>query len=99
MATSTSNTRSQSQQKRPATRSTTKAAHPCRFLKITGLRRTYRNGPFLRELEEAPFIRLLGYWLEKSGFEVGHRVRVEVSPSRLVVTPLEESTSVNTAER
>ena len=34
-----------------------------------------------------PFLRLRGRWLEELGFEPGVKVRVEVSPERLVITP------------
>jgi len=34
-----------------------------------------------------PFLRMRGRWLEELGFEPGVKVRVEVSPERLVITP------------
>ena len=35
-----------------------------------------------------PFLRMRGRWLEELGFEPGVKVRVEVSPERLVITPV-----------
>jgi Toxin SymE, type I toxin-antitoxin system len=37
--------------------------------------------------KEVPFVRLRGQWLEEVGFPVGARLRVEVAPGRLVLTP------------
>jgi len=36
-----------------------------------------------------PSLRLQGRWLERAGFPVGARVRVDVSPRRLVVEAIE----------
>ena len=33
----------------------------------------------------APFLRLKGRWLEKAGFSIGAKVRVDVTPGRLVI--------------
>jgi Toxin SymE, type I toxin-antitoxin system len=33
----------------------------------------------------APFLRLEGRWLDKAGFSIGARVRVDVTPGRLVI--------------
>jgi toxic protein SymE len=40
-----------------------------------------------RDLANAPWIRLTGRWLEDAGFEIASRIRVEVEPGRLVITP------------
>ena len=36
-----------------------------------------------------PSLRLQGRWLERAGFPVGTRVRVDVSPRRLIVEAIE----------
>ena len=36
----------------------------------------------------APCLRLAGKWLEKAGFAIGAKVRVDVSQGRLVIEPL-----------
>jgi hypothetical protein len=33
----------------------------------------------------APFLRLKGRWLDKAGFTIGSKVRVDVTPGRLVI--------------
>lgn len=38
---------------------------------------------------EVPLLRVQGKWMEQAGFKVGARVRVEVQPGRLIVTPEE----------
>lgn len=38
---------------------------------------------------QVPFLRVQGKWLAAAGFQVGDRVRVEVQPGRLIVTPEE----------
>ncbi len=38
-----------------------------------------------------PMIRLSGMWIEQAGFEPAHRIRIEVSPGRLVITPIDEA--------
>ncbi|WP_206128343.1 SymE family type I addiction module toxin [Burkholderia sp. Ac-20379] len=38
-----------------------------------------------------PMIRLSGKWIEKAGFEPAHRVRIEVTHGRLVITPIPEA--------
>ena len=35
--------------------------------------------------QPAPFLRLKGRWLEKAGFSIGAKVRVDVTPGRLVI--------------
>ena len=40
-----------------------------------------------RAQEPVPFLRLSGRWLEAAGFAIGAKVRVQVNPDRLVVTP------------
>jgi Toxin SymE, type I toxin-antitoxin system len=51
-------------------------------------RRGTRWEPLLPK--EVPFVRLRGQWLEEVGFPVGARLRVEVAPGRLVLTPAAE---------
>ncbi|MFC0402522.1 SymE family type I addiction module toxin [Paraburkholderia rhizosphaerae] len=36
---------------------------------------------------DAPWIRLAGRWLEKAGFPISGRVRVEVKQGKLTITP------------
>jgi toxic protein SymE len=36
---------------------------------------------------DAPWIRLSGRWLEKAGFEISSKIRVEVEEGKLVITP------------
>jgi Toxin SymE, type I toxin-antitoxin system len=36
-----------------------------------------------------PHIRLTGRWVEQAGFRVGTHVSVEVSPSRIVIEPID----------
>jgi hypothetical protein len=36
-----------------------------------------------------PFLRLQGRWLDRAGFSVGTRVRVDVSARRLIVEAIE----------
>jgi toxic protein SymE len=38
------------------------------------------------DLPPAPWIRLAGRWLEKAGFEINSRIRVEVQRGKLVIT-------------
>jgi toxic protein SymE len=65
-----------------------------RFVTISALRQPrpirnvhdmYRPRP---DLPPAPWIRLAGRWLEKAGFAIEGRVRVEVEHGRLVITPV-----------
>lgn len=49
----------------------------------------YTGGPAAQRL--VPFLRMRGAWLEAAGFHRGERVRVEVEPGRLVLTPLESA--------
>jgi hypothetical protein len=34
---------------------------------------------------DVPFLRLSGCWLERTGFAIGRRVKVEVSEARLLI--------------
>ena len=36
-----------------------------------------------------PFLRLSGRWLERAGFAIGRRVRVEVNERRLMIEPVD----------
>jgi hypothetical protein len=36
---------------------------------------------------DVPFLRLSGRWLERAGFAIGRRVKVEVSEGRLLIQP------------
>ena len=38
---------------------------------------------------QVPFVRMEGNWLENAGFRIGGKVRVQVEPGRLVLTPRE----------
>lgn len=40
-----------------------------------------------------PYVRLAGLWLARAGFPIGTRIAVTVSPSRIVLEPLEPSSS------
>jgi len=40
---------------------------------------SYRNRP-------APYIRMIGYWLEKAGFNIGEDILVDVEKGRLTIT-------------
>jgi hypothetical protein len=64
-----------------------------RQLKILGQERLSRSRLACManaRLRSAPKIRLLGLWLEEAGFQIGESVEVEVSPGRLVLTPVEK---------
>ncbi|CAG4902258.1 SymE family type I addiction module toxin [Paraburkholderia saeva] len=39
-----------------------------------------------KDLPPAPWIRLAGRWLEKAGFQINSRIRVEVQRGKLVIT-------------
>ena len=39
------------------------------------------------DYRDAPWIRLAGRWLEKAGFPISSRVRVEVEEGKLTITP------------
>jgi hypothetical protein len=43
-----------------------------------------------RPFESRPLLRLQGRWLAEAGFPVGSKVRVLVSPKRLVIEPVEK---------
>jgi hypothetical protein len=47
-------------------------------------------------LRSTPKIRLMGLWLEEAGFRIGESVEVEVSPGRLVLTPVEKANGSHT---
>jgi hypothetical protein len=38
---------------------------------------------------DVPFLRLSGRWLERAGFAIGRRVKVEVSDGRLLIEPVD----------
>lgn len=70
-----------------------------RQLKIRGEERLSRSRlaclAYTR-LRSAPKIRLMGLWLEEAGFRIGDTVEVEVSPGRLVLTPVEKADGSHT---
>ncbi len=50
-----------------------------------------KNTECLEERTTVPIIRLSGKWIEKAGFEPAHRIRIEVTHGRLVITPIPET--------
>ena len=44
----------------------------------------YRSEAY--QAKPAPYIRMIGYWLEQAGFSVGEHINVEVDKGRLVIT-------------
>jgi hypothetical protein len=38
---------------------------------------------------DVPFLRLSGRWLERAGFAIGRRMKVEVNEGRLMIEPLD----------
>jgi len=57
-------------------------------LRVSGL---YRLGEQVYPSEPLPLVQLVGSWLERAGFPVGARVRVEVvEDGRLVLSRVEE---------
>lgn len=62
---------------------------------------TYQRRPrrygFDKEVR-VPFLRMNGKWLEKAGFSVGSKVRVEVEEGRLVLTSRETPPAAAAAE-
>jgi len=45
------------------------------------------NLPHKPDCPDVPGIRLCGQWLEKAGFAIASKARVEVSEGKLVITP------------
>ena len=41
-------------------------------------------------LNDKPYIRLSGKWLEKSGFNVGDKIKVKVKHKALIIEPKKE---------
>ena len=67
---------------------------PRREFQIRGQERLSRSrwaGMRGTKLRSAPAIRMIGLWLEEAGFRIGERVEVDVSPGRLVLTPVEKA--------
>lgn len=60
-----------------------------RRLTLTRALRDRRSQDCYVRPTEVPLLRVQGHWLEQAGFKVGDRVRVEVQPGRLIVTPEE----------
>ena len=80
-------------------RSEHRSSRSKRLLTVTRQLRRSNRAPWYREYPPAPFLRVAGRWLDKAGFPIGQRVEVQVSSGRLVVTPIEEPTPSDPAER
>jgi hypothetical protein len=38
---------------------------------------------------DVPYLRLRGRWLERAGFAIGGKVKIEISEGRLVIEPVD----------
>jgi hypothetical protein len=38
---------------------------------------------------DVPFLRLSGRWLERAGFAIGGKVKIDVSDGRLIIEPVD----------
>jgi hypothetical protein len=38
---------------------------------------------------DVPFLRLSGRWLERAGFAIGGKVKIDVSEGRLIIEPVD----------
>lgn len=60
-----------------------------RLLSITGSRYDYQLRGERPRPPEVPYLRLRGYWLQKAGFSVGQRVKVQVGDGCITIIPAE----------
>lgn len=61
-----------------------------RQLTVSRLLRSSRAQSYPRPPErQVPFVRMEGNWLEEAGFRIGEKIRIQVEPGRLVLTPRE----------
>ena len=51
-------------------------------------RESGESHPERSALRPVPFLRMRGDWLERAGFGVGEKVRVQVKRGRLVIEPV-----------
>jgi toxic protein SymE len=66
-----------------------------RILTVSSQRRPWarpKDFPYTRseppDYPDAPWIRLSGRWLERAGFQISDRIRVEVEKGKLTITPV-----------
>lgn len=58
-----------------------------RRITISSIHRDYHEDSFWVRSRHFPMLRFGGAWLERVGFAVGQRVRVQVGKGRIVIEP------------
>lgn len=63
-----------------------------RYMKVYNVRR-------YEDYKDTPTIIMKGDWLKEAGFDIGSSIQVECSEGKLIITPREEISFIDTYER